>query len=63
MAVQALAYHDLGNPENTETTLQRAKADLARFQEWAINNGDWGHSAEVLIREADAKINGKTDSN
>jgi tetratricopeptide (TPR) repeat protein len=62
IAVQALAYHKLGELDQAQGTLQFAERELARSQGYFKDGKGtvWPHAAELLIREATTLIRGKT---
>lgn len=58
-ALQAMAHHSLGDSEMAATTLDRARNQLERSKSYHKNSGYLPYDAEVLLREAEAKINGE----
>jgi serine/threonine protein kinase/tetratricopeptide (TPR) repeat protein len=61
MAVQALAYHKLGELDQAQSTLKFAERELARSQGYVKDGkgSTWPHPAELLVREAVTLIRGK----
>jgi hypothetical protein len=60
LAVLVLAEHQLGHPDEAAAALTAASQILTRFKEDRANRGS--HDlliAEILFREAEAKINDK----
>jgi tetratricopeptide (TPR) repeat protein len=61
LAVLALAQHELGHSEEAATALAEASQLITRLKENPNNKGHHDlRIAEILFREAAAKINGKT---
>ena len=61
-ALQALAHDSLGESEQAATMLIRARDQFERSKGYHKNSGYLPYDAEVLLREAETKINGETAS-
>ena len=57
---EALAQHALGETEKAVITLERASRQLVSSQGYHKGTGYSPYAAEVLLREAEAKIGGQT---